>query len=206
MSTRLATFAAGAPALALDASRRLWNVALPLGSTPAGRACAFPFIKQALEEIGKIGVTGGATFRAQMYVLLCEGYSDRGEWRKGLEAAAEASTRLPSEHQKCLWRWRDMFQKHGSQIETKVTDEVETPKIRNAKRSKTGESSREQLAACAKALDAASDHFERVDCLIEMGEWMVAGQMEGQGQGQGIEGMEDCLRAALDLLYDAEEK
>lgn len=40
--------------------------------------------------------------------------------------------------------------------------------------------------------------FERLHCLVEMGEWMV-------GRGWNEFGM-DYLRSALDLLYDVEEQ
>lgn len=51
--------------------------------------------------------------------------------------------------------------------------------------------------AAPRALLAAT-RFERVDCLVEMGEWMT-------GRGLNQAGA-DYLRSALDLLYDVEEK
>lgn len=43
-----------------------------------------------------------------------------------------------------------------------------------------------------------NNRFERVDCLVEMGEWAT-------GRGLTVIGS-DYLRSAVDLLYDVEEK
>ena len=55
---------------------------------------------------------------------------------------------------------------------------------------------KQQLAAYLKALGALAERFERVDCLVEMGEWAT-------GRGLALCGA-DYLRSALDLLYDVE--
>lgn len=55
---------------------------------------------------------------------------------------------------------------------------------------------KQQLSAYLKALETLGDRFERVDCLVEMGEWAT-------GRGLARVGC-DYLRSALDLLYDVE--
>lgn len=61
--------------------------------------------------------------------------------------------------------------------------------------------SRYLLACCdtdAVCITTSRRRFERVDCLVEMGEWLT-----GQGLTRG--GI-DYLASALDLLYDVEEQ
>ena len=55
---------------------------------------------------------------------------------------------------------------------------------------------KQQLSAYVKALETLGQRFERVDCLVEMGEWAT-------GRGLARCGS-DYLRSALDLLYDVE--
>lgn len=55
---------------------------------------------------------------------------------------------------------------------------------------------KQQLSAYLKALAALAERFERLDCLVEMGEWAT-------GRGLALCGA-DYLRSALDLLYDVE--
>lgn len=55
---------------------------------------------------------------------------------------------------------------------------------------------KQQLSAYLKALETLGERFERVDCLVEMGEWAT-------GRGLARCGC-DYLRSALDLLYDVE--
>lgn len=55
---------------------------------------------------------------------------------------------------------------------------------------------KQQLSAYLKALESLDGRFERVDCLVEMGEWAT-------GKGLVRSGA-DYLRSALDLLYDVE--
>lgn len=43
-----------------------------------------------------------------------------------------------------------------------------------------------------------SNRFERVDCLVELGEWMIGRDSHQAGV--------DYLRSALDVLYDVEEQ
>ncbi|CAM9900468.1 unnamed protein product, partial [Sphacelaria rigidula] len=63
---------------------------------------------------------------------------------------------------------------------------------------RTSSDPKQQLSAYLKALESLGDRFERVDCLLEMGEWMT----ERGAHHAGL----DYLRSALDLLYDVEEK
>ena len=57
---------AGSEALALDAAKRMWNVALPLAETAAGRSIIFFPLRSVLREMAKGGVVEGGCFRAQV--------------------------------------------------------------------------------------------------------------------------------------------
>lgn len=50
----------------LDAAKRLWNVALSLGGTTAGRGILFPPLRAVLKEMAKCGVVEGGSVRAQV--------------------------------------------------------------------------------------------------------------------------------------------
>lgn len=57
---------AGSEAVTLDAAKRLWNVALPLTETAAGRAIIFSPLKNVLKEMARGGVVNGGSVRAQV--------------------------------------------------------------------------------------------------------------------------------------------
>lgn len=58
------------PAVTLDAAKRLWNVALPLADTAAGRAISFSSLRSVLMQMAKGGVIDGGSVRAQVNVVV----------------------------------------------------------------------------------------------------------------------------------------
>lgn len=52
--------------LILDAAKRLWNVALSLSETAAGRTMVFSPLQSVLKEMAKGGTLGGGSVRAQV--------------------------------------------------------------------------------------------------------------------------------------------
>ena len=65
LATKFATLACS-PAVTLDAAKRLWNVALPLADTAAGRAITFSSLRAVLAQMAKGGVNNGGAVRAQV--------------------------------------------------------------------------------------------------------------------------------------------
>lgn len=57
---------AGSPAVTLDAAKRLWNAALPLADTAAGRAISFSSLRAVLMQMAKGGVVDGGSVRSQV--------------------------------------------------------------------------------------------------------------------------------------------
>lgn len=57
---------ARAESVILDAARRLWNVALPLAKTGAGRVIVFSALRSLLKEMTRGGVVEGGSVRAQV--------------------------------------------------------------------------------------------------------------------------------------------
>eukprot|EP00903_Cladosiphon_okamuranus_P014428 g13389.t1 len=186
------------PAVTLDAARRLWNVTLPLADTAAGRAISFSSLRAVLIQMAKGGVIDGGSVRAQLYVLLFECYSDRAEWKQGLAAASESLRCVPPEFQ-----WRVVFMSRlGVTALDGLAKTKESDKVLQGKSfctlARSASDPKQQLSAYLKALETLGERFERVDCLVEMGEWAT-------GRGLVRYGC-DYLRSALDLLYDVEEK
>lgn len=70
MAAKCGTLASSTP-VTVDVAKRLWNVALPLAETAAGRATVFPSLRAVLREMAKGGVVDGGPVRAQVTVLLC---------------------------------------------------------------------------------------------------------------------------------------
>lgn len=52
--------------LTLDAAKRLWNIALPLSETAAGRTIVFSPLQSVLKDMAKRGVVEGGSLRAQV--------------------------------------------------------------------------------------------------------------------------------------------
>lgn len=50
----------------IDIAKRIWNVALPLTDTAAGRAIIFSSLRGVLKELAKAGVVDGGSVRAQV--------------------------------------------------------------------------------------------------------------------------------------------
>lgn len=53
-------------AVALDVAKRLWNVALPLADTAAGRAIARSPVRAVLREMAKGSILEGGAVRSQV--------------------------------------------------------------------------------------------------------------------------------------------
>lgn len=68
LATKFGTLACS-PAVSLDAAKRLWNVALPLADTAAGRAILFSSLRVVLMQMAKGGVIDGGPVRAQVKCL-----------------------------------------------------------------------------------------------------------------------------------------
>lgn len=65
LAAKFATLASSSP-VTLDVAKRLWNVALPLADTSAGRAIAFSALVAVLREMAKGGIIEGGAVRAQV--------------------------------------------------------------------------------------------------------------------------------------------
>lgn len=65
LAAKFGTLASSA-AVTLDVAKRLWNAALPLAETAAGRAIAFSSLRAVLREMAKGGVVDGGAVRAQV--------------------------------------------------------------------------------------------------------------------------------------------
>ncbi|CAM9269015.1 unnamed protein product [Scytosiphon promiscuus] len=201
LSAKFGTLASSS-VVTLDIAKRLWNVALPLADTAAGRAIARSPVRAVLREMAKGGILEGGAVRAQLYVLLFECYSDRSEWKQGLAAVTDSLRFIPPEFQRPLWRWRVVFlSRLGITALDGVAKTKESDKVLQGKSwctlARSAREPKQQLSAYLKALECLGDRFERLDCLVEMGEWAT-------GRGLASAGA-DYLRAALDLLYDVEE-
>ncbi|CAB1101363.1 unnamed protein product [Ectocarpus sp. CCAP 1310/34] len=64
LAAKFATLASSSR-VTLDVAKRLWNVALPLADTSAGRAIAFSALAAVLREMAKAGIIEGGAVRAQ---------------------------------------------------------------------------------------------------------------------------------------------
>lgn len=65
LAAKFGTLACSA-AVTLDAAKRLWNVALPLADTAAGRAISFSSLRAVLLQMAKGGVIDGGSVRTQV--------------------------------------------------------------------------------------------------------------------------------------------
>lgn len=65
LAAKFATLASSSP-VTLDVAKRLWNVALPLADTSAGRAIAFSALAAVLREMAKGGIIEGGAVRGQV--------------------------------------------------------------------------------------------------------------------------------------------
>lgn len=65
LAAKCGTFASSKP-ITLDAAKRLWNVALPLADTAAGRAMTFSPLRGVIKEMVKGGVVDGGSVRSQV--------------------------------------------------------------------------------------------------------------------------------------------
>ncbi|CAM9765355.1 unnamed protein product, partial [Ectocarpus sp. 4 AP-2014] len=202
LAAKFATLASSSP-VTLDVAKRLWNVALPLADTSAGRAIAFSALTAVLREMAKAGIIEGGAVRARLYVLLFECYSDRSEWKQGLAAVTDSLRCVPPDFQRPLWQWRVVFlSRLGITSLDGLAKTKESDKVLQGKSwctlARSASDPKQQLSAYLKALESFGERFDKLDCLVEMGEWAM-------GRGLAQSGS-DCLWSALDLLYDVEER
>ncbi|CAN0536169.1 unnamed protein product, partial [Ectocarpus sp. 12 AP-2014] len=103
--------------------------------------------------------------------------------------------------QRPLWQWRVVFlSRLGITSLDGLAKTKESDKVLQGKSwctlARSASDPKQQLSAYLKALESLGERFERLDCLVEMGEWAM-------GRGLAQSGS-DYLRSALDLLYDVE--
>lgn len=104
------------PALALTIARSLYNVGLPLSSSPATRPALTQGLKGALQALADCKENTDYDLRVQLYKLLFQSIADTRNWQYGLEVAEEAFQVLPASHANQLWPDRVLFMSRLGQV------------------------------------------------------------------------------------------
>ena len=150
-----------------------------------------------------MGEREGLAFRVQLFVLLFECYADRAAWDEGLRACNDAFAHVPTSLQRPLWQWRVVFMsKLGKSVLDGMAKMKESDAVLQARvwatLARAATDRRQQLSAYSKAVDTLEGHFERVDYVVELAEWLLAHQLPKRDAA-------DALASALDLYPDVEE-
>ena len=189
------------PALVLDAAHELWNVGIPfMGAAVTRRLLAQP-VREVLFALANANESKDLSFRVRLYRLLFQCFSDKEDWAGGLAAVDEAFQQIPQSLQKSLWEARVVFSsKLGKDVAAGLHKMKEGDPSVQAKAwatlARSSASLADQMAAYTSALDALGDSFERVDYLIEYGEWLFCNNFS-------LQDARDSLLCAADLLLDA---
>jgi len=190
------------PLLVTAAAKFLWNIVLPLTTSPISRKQIFPFVKQTLTELSQSGVRSDPEFRLDLYILLLECYNDVEDFNGGLEAVNEAFLQIPPELQRDLWQRRVVFMsKLGKGVLDGMQKMKEGDPVLQARvwaiLARAASSTKQQMSAYVQAVDSLSDRFERLEYCVEMAEWMVQ-------TGLSKRDSNDVLTSAVDAFLDVE--
>lgn len=190
-------YSAGIPTLTLESAYRMWNEAVAMSNTQAGRQSAFPFLKKVLEDLGKSGADqSNGAFCLQLALLSCQCYSDTGDWKGGLDALLKYFTLVPPELQRPLWKWQSRLGGKGVVSGLARTKES-NPELQArvmAALARSAALPQQQLEAYNNALDILDGHVEQVHFLVEMSGWML-------GRGLPVQHARELLDSGLDMLY-----
>lgn len=195
-----AKFAAwgGNAALVIDAAKVMWNATLSMMNSDVTRRLLFKPLRSMLDELANVGDTSELEFRVTLYCLLFEIYFDEERWHDGIESVEEAFQQIPQALQKPLWKYRVIFMsKLGKSVQEGLSKMKESDNALQAKvwatvaRSSTDLGA--QFMAYSNALETLSGDFQRVDFLIEFGEWFLSNNFP-------LKDVLDVLHLAMDIL------
>ena len=192
------------PALVLTAAQYLWNISLPLAGSAISRNIVFPFVKVVLAELSTAGVTKMPEFRADLYTLLLDCFTDVEDWNGGLESVNEAFLHIPPELQRPLWQRRVVFMsKLGKGVLDGMQKMKESDPVLQARvwaiLARAASSTKQQMSAYVQAMDSLNGRFERFEYCVEMAEWMIQ-------SGLSKKDSNDILMSAVDGFLAIEEK
>ncbi|GMI14612.1 hypothetical protein TrLO_g7160 [Triparma laevis f. longispina] len=179
--------------LVQHAAEHLWNIALPLTTSPISRKQIFPFVKHCLSEMEHAGVKADPQFTIDMFILLFECYADVEDWSGGLQAVNSAFLQVPMEMQRPLWQRRIVFMsKLGKGVldgmqKMKESDPVLQSKVW-AILARAASSTKQQMEAYVMAVESLAGRFERLEYCVEMAEWMIQSGLSKQDSNDVLEG------------------
>ncbi|GMH80291.1 hypothetical protein TrST_g6381 [Triparma strigata] len=179
--------------LVQHAAEHLWNIALPLTTSPISRKQIFPFVKHCLSEMEHAGVKADPQFTIDMFILLFECYADVEDWSGGLQAVNSAFLQVPVEMQRPLWQRRIVFMsKLGKGVldgmqKMKESDPVLQSKVW-AILARAASSTKQQMEAYVMAVESLKGRFERLEYCVEMAEWMIQSGLSKQDSNDVLQG------------------
>ena len=106
---------------------------------------------------------------------------------------------MPTSLQRPLWQWRVVFMsKLGKSVldgTAKMKESAAVLAMWATTLARAATDRRQQLSAFSKAIDTPEGHFERVDYVVELAEWLLAHQSPKRDAA-------DALASALDVYPD----
>ncbi|KAK7482059.1 hypothetical protein BaRGS_00026751 [Batillaria attramentaria] len=162
--------------------------------------------KQPAGMIGKPGED--LTLRASMYGVLFQSYADQGEWELALEAMDQAVTDMPrTKHRLLIFKHRVMVKaKLGRSVHmdiAKFKDESEDYVAHMWRRvALSSKELCEQLSSYQNAiesLNSASNEFQKVEYLLEFGQWLYANEFP-------LQDVLDQIEWAVDILLNVQDE
>ncbi|KAK7109057.1 hypothetical protein V1264_013170 [Littorina saxatilis] len=162
--------------------------------------------KQPAGMIGKSGED--LTLRAAMYGVLFQSYADEGEWELALQAMDQAITDMPrTKHRLLVFKHRVMVKaKLGRSVHSdiqKFKDESEDYVAHMWRRvALSSKELSEQLSSyqnAIEALNSPSNEFQKVEYLLEFGQWLYANEFP-------LQDVLDQVEWAVDILLNMHDE
>jgi hypothetical protein len=206
----LATFDTAPSALIiLRAAQHFWNTCIPLTHSALTRrvlrrplASLISSIDYAVDATPNGNESLEPAFRQNVYMLLLECIKDDEDWNNGFIATTSALKRLPSLLRQSIWEVRVLFMsKLGMNVASGVLKMKDKDASVRAKvwssLAKSCPSRLDQFNFYQKAINAVDHPIDRVDYLVEYGEWLFVSNFP-------VTDSEDQLYLAADILHDVE--
>ena len=140
-----------------------------------------------------------AEFRCRLYCLYFEVLTDFGDWNLGMTDSDIALENLPNHFHKNIWQFRIIFMsKLGMSVDAGVSkakgkEESSQSKLWNSL-AKASSSQFGQFTAFQKSVDSMKIPIDKVEPLIEFGQWLLVQNFQEEAK--------DSFLTAAEILLD----